>query len=78
MKTYSHDYTLPAKASGMIYRAYHAIKGERPHEAEKLLLEARQMLDLYLSKDNMLPDYDCADGWVRQSDVVGHEIHNDH
>lgn len=77
MKIYSHDYTLPAKVSGLLYRAYHANRRGRTHEAEKLLLAARLMLDWYLSKDNMVPDDDCADGWLRQIDVEN-EIHDDH
>lgn len=77
MKTYSHDYTLPAKAAGLLYRAFYASRRGRAGEAESLILNARHILDAYLAGDNMVPDCDCADGWVRQRDVEN-EIHDDH
>jgi len=77
MKTYSHDYTLPAKAMRLLYRAFYASRRGCAGEAESLILSARYILNAYLSCDNMVPDDDVADGWVKLSDV-DNEIHNDH
>lgn len=68
MKIYSHDYSLPAKVSELLYNAYHASIQGRTSEAEDKILVARVLLEKYLSGDNMVLDDDCADGWIRQQD----------
>lgn len=68
MIIYSHNYSLPAKVSELLYNAYHASRQGRTSDAEDIILVARVLLEKYLSTDNMVPDDDCADGWIRRQD----------
>lgn len=69
MKTYSHDYTLAAQANLLIYLAQHELSKGDADGAKLLLIQAREALTEYLSKDNMIEDDDVADGWIKQSDI---------
>lgn len=69
MKTYSHDYSIPALVNINLNLALFALRNDRPGTAEKLLLEAREMLWQYLLQDNMIEGDDVADGWVKMSDI---------
>lgn len=69
MKQYSHDYTLVSDAESHLYAAQQLESHEQPEEAWKHIADARRLLQQYLSQDNMVPDDDTADGWVRASDL---------
>ena len=69
MIQYSHDYTLVQEAMDLLYSATRLHANECYREALDRINEARTTLNLYLSKDNMVPDDDTADGWVRASDL---------
>ena len=69
MIKYSHDYTLVQEAMDLLYSATRLHANECYREALDRINEARTTLNLYLSKDNMVPDDDTADGWVRASDL---------
>lgn len=70
MQQYSHDYTLVQEADSHLYAAQQLEAHEQPEEAWKHIADARQKLQQYLSQDNMVPDDDTADGWVKASDLV--------
>lgn len=42
---------------------------EKYDEAARLIADARQTLQQYLSQDNMVPDDDVYDGWYKASDI---------
>lgn len=69
MKTYSHDYSIPAQVNINLHLALFALHNDGSGTAEKLILQAREMLWQYLSQDNMIEDDDVADGWVKMSDI---------
>lgn len=60
MKRYIHDYTKPAKAESLLYSAQRLISNDCIQDAEKLIIEAREILQRYLSEDNeILEDTEC-------------------
>lgn len=65
MKQYSHDYTKPNEADSLLYRATRLIANECYDAATERINEARQLLQEYLAQDNMVPDDDTENGWVR-------------
>lgn len=69
MRTYRHDYTLPAEANYLIYRAIQQLKSGNEKRVYSLLIQARASLDRYLAADNMIEDDDVADGWIKASDI---------
>lgn len=69
MQKYSHDYTLVQDAMDSLYSATRLHANECYNEALGRINEARTILQQYLSQDNMVPDDDTADGWVRASDL---------
>lgn len=69
MQKYSHDYTLVSEAESHLYAAQQLEAHEQPEEAWKHIADARQILQQYLSQDNMVPDDDVYDGWYKASDV---------
>ena len=70
MKTYSHDYTIPAQVNQNIHLALFELHSDNFDQVEVLLMQARNLLDQYLSQDNMVEDDDVADGWVRMSEIT--------
>lgn len=70
MKQYTHDYTLPSLAESLLQTADEAIRLEDYDKALKLINDARQTLQQYLSRDNMVEDGDVENGWVRYSDAA--------
>lgn len=52
MKRKFHDYTKPAKAESLLYSAQRLIANDCIYDAEKRIIEARQILQEYLSLDN--------------------------
>ena len=69
MKQYSHDYTKPSEAESLLYSATRLMANECYDAAVERINEARQLLQEYLAKDNMVEDDDVADGWVKVSDI---------
>lgn len=69
MKQYSHNYTPVQEAMDSLYSATRLMANECYAAALERINEARSILQQYLSQDNMVPDNDVADGWVRASDV---------
>ena len=74
MQKYSHDYTLVQEALGSLYSATRLHANECYSVVLERINEARTILTKYLSQDNMIPDDDVEDGWVRAGeamDVIG-------
>lgn len=69
MKQYSHDYTLVQEAMDSLYSATRLHANGCYHDALGRINEARTILTRYLSQDNMVPDDDVSDGWVRASEA---------
>lgn len=69
MKQYSHNYTKPSQAESLLYSATRLMANECYDAAVERINEARQILQEYLSVDNMVEDNDVADGWVKAHDV---------
>lgn len=69
MKTYSHDYTKPSEVENLLYRVSRLMATESYYTANVLVNEAREILQKYLSEDNMIEDDDVADGWAKMSDI---------
>ena len=69
MKQYSHDYTKPSEAESLLYSATRLMANECYDAAVERINEARQLLQEYLAKDNMVEDDDVADGWIKVSDI---------
>lgn len=69
MKQYSHNYTKPSQAESLLYSATRLMANECYDAAVERINEARQLLQEYLSVDNMVEDNDVADGWVKAHDV---------
>lgn len=69
MKQFSHDYTKPSQADSLLYSAQRLMAYECYDAAVERINEARQLLQEYLSVDNMVEDDDVADGWVKAHDV---------
>lgn len=69
MQQFSHDYTKVSEALESLYSATRLIANECYDAALERINEARNTLDEYLAKDNMVPDNDVFDGWVRHSEA---------
>ena len=69
MKTYVHDYSLPAQANLFVFLAMQQLRNDHKNEAYSLLAQARDSLDQYLAADNMVEDDDAADGWIKARDI---------
>ena len=65
MQKYSHDYTLIQETMDLLYSATRLHANERYNDVLERINEARSLLTKYLSTDNMVPDDDVYDGWVR-------------
>lgn len=68
MKIYTHDYTLASEAESQLYTAQNLLRQDDTQTAMEAINCARDLLDRYLSQDNMVEDGD-AYGWVKYSDV---------
>lgn len=60
MKRKIHDYTKPAKAESLLYIAQSLISNDSIQDAEKRIIEARQILQEYLSQDNEIEEDDIC------------------
>ena len=69
MQKYSHDYTKVSEAESHLYAAQQLNAHGDPIEAWKHIEDARRLLQEYLAQDNMVPDDDVADGWVKASEI---------
>lgn len=75
MQQYSHDYTLIQQADESLYSAQRLHANECYDAALERINEARQNLGRYLAQDNMLPDNDVDNGWVRYSEAQAEVRH---
>ena len=50
-------------------KGYPHMAHEQPEEAWKHIEDARRKLQQYLAQDNMMPDDDVYNGWVKSNDV---------
>lgn len=69
MRKYSHDYTLVQHADNLLQEALVKIRWDNWWDARIRIEDARKKLQQYLSQDNMVPDDDTADGWVKAADI---------
>lgn len=69
MQQFSHDYTKVSEALESLYSATRLIANECYDAALWRINEARTILSEYLAKDNMIPDNDVENGWVRYNEV---------
>lgn len=69
MKKFIHDYTLPSKADMLLQEAQVKIKWNNYWDANIRINEAREILQKYLSGDNMVEDDDVCPGCVNGTDT---------
>lgn len=60
MKRKIHDYTKPAEAESLLYSAQRLIANDCIYDAEKRIIEAREILQKYLSQDNEIEEEDIC------------------
>lgn len=60
MKRKIHDYTKPAEAESLLYSAQRLIANDCINDAEKRIIEAREILQKYLSQDNEIEEDDLC------------------
>lgn len=58
MKRYIHDYTKPAEAESLLYSAQRLLANDCIQDAEKRIIEAREILQTYLAQDNEIEEED--------------------
>lgn len=73
MQQYTNDYTLVSEAESHLHAAQQLEAHEQPEEAWKHIQDAREKLQQYLSKDNMVKDGDVAYGWIKAKDIFDDE-----
>lgn len=69
MQQFSHDYTKVAETQNVLFLALEDLRNGHIYEAKRGVMKAREMLDEYLATDNMIPDNDVENGWVRHSEA---------
>lgn len=60
MKRKIHDYTKPSEAESLLYSAQRLIANDCISDAEKRIVEAREILQKYLSEDNEIEEDDLC------------------
>lgn len=60
MKRKIHDYTKPAKAESLLYSAQRLIANDCIYDAEQRIIQAREILQEYLSSDNEIEEEDIC------------------
>lgn len=60
MKRKIHDYSKPAEAESLLYSAQRLIANDCIYDAEKRIIEAREILQKYLSQDNEIEEEDIC------------------
>lgn len=60
MKRKVHDYTKPAEAERLLYNAQRLIANDCINDAEQRIIEARKILQQYLSLDNEIEEDDVC------------------
>jgi len=78
MKQYTHNYALPSKAESLLYSATRLMANDCYDAALERINEARQLLQQYLSQDNMVEDDNVENGWVHYNDAQAEidRLHN--
>ena len=69
MKTYTHDYTLPSQVDSQLYFAQQQLQQGNIQTALAAIGCARELLNSYLSQDNMVEDDDVYPGWIKATDL---------
>lgn len=69
MKTYTHDYTLPSQVDSQLYFAQQQLRQGNIQTALAAIGCARELLNSYLSQDNMVEDDDVYPGWIKATDL---------
>lgn len=69
MKRYTSDYTLIQEAMDSLYSATRLHANDCQQAVLDRIQEARTLLTQYTSQDNMVPDDDVYDGWVKASEA---------
>jgi len=69
MQQFRHDYTKVSEALESLYSATRLIANECYDSALQRINDARTTLGEYLAQENMLPDNDVFDGWIRHSEA---------
>lgn len=70
MFTYVHDYRLPAGAIEHLFAARRLLAVECIDDALARIEEARIILDIYLSQENVSPVDNEENGWVKMDDAL--------
>ena len=70
MLQYVHDYRLPAKAMEHLFSAQRLLALDCVDGAFDRIEEARCALDKYLAQDNVVPDDESENGWVKMDDAL--------
>lgn len=70
MLQYVHDYRLPAMAMSHLTSARRLLAVECLEGALDRIDMARIALDKYLAQDNVCPDEESANGWVKMDDAL--------
>lgn len=60
MKRKIHDYAKPAEAESLLYSAQRLIANDCIQDAEKRIIEAREILQKYLSQYNEIEEDDLC------------------
>lgn len=69
MQQFSHDYTKVTETQNVLFLALEDLRNGHTYEAKRGIMKARTILGEYLAQDNMLPDNDVSDGWIRHSEA---------
>ena len=70
MLHYVHDYRLPAEALESLFSARRLLALDYIDGASERVEEARCALEKYLAQDNMNPDEESENGWVKMDDAL--------
>lgn len=70
MLQYVHDYRLPTEALKHLFSARRLLALDYIDGASDHIEEARCSLEKYLSLDNVCPDEESENGWVKMDDAL--------
>lgn len=73
MKIFTIDYTKISEAESSLYSATRLMANDCPDAALERIEEARQLLQEFLSQDNLVQSDDLADGLIMQSETFDDE-----
>lgn len=70
MLKYIHDYRLPTEALKHLFTALRMLAIDYMPGANSYVEGARCALEKYLAQDNMIPDEESEDSWVKMDDAL--------